>query len=161
MTNTTTYRTYTHIHEGGDASQTHTYRVGEDQTGVETMVWRATRSKNKQNIICRLPPRLVVRDATLRRNTSCTPSPSLTYVLTTWWMTVYCKHTSQTRTPKLPWKQSVRVRDLQRALTLLHTKRIDNGRSCQPQPRSERERTRKTCSFGRSLTLTRALMERS
>ena len=63
MTNTTTYRTYTHIHEGGDASQTHTYRVGEDQTGVETMVWRATRSKNKQNIICRLPPRLVVRDA--------------------------------------------------------------------------------------------------
>jgi len=46
-----------------DASQTHTYRVGEDQTGVETMVWRATRSKNKQNIICRLPPRLVVRDA--------------------------------------------------------------------------------------------------
>ena len=102
-----------------------------------------------------------MRDATMRRNTSCTPSLPLTYVLTTWWMTVYCKRTSQTRTHKLPWKQSVRVRDLQRALTLLHTKRIDNGRSCQPQPRCEGERTRKTCSFGRSLTLTRALMERS
>ena len=86
MTNTTTYRTYTYIHEGGDASQTHTYRVGEDQTGVETMVWRATRSKNKQNIICRLPPRLVVRDATLRRNTSCTPSPSLMYLLLGGWL---------------------------------------------------------------------------